>query len=135
MREMREKERKGEGEGELALVRGGVGMGIAGGARASSELMDDDAADMIGEGEEWNLQLREGKGRVLERKGLKMRFRVWLKFKDFNVCIDEDITDVFIFVLFLETDFLLSFVLQAISYQELWALSLLGHIRNYPFFF
>lgn len=36
----------------LNLVRGGVGMGIAGGERASSELMDDGIAEaMIGEEE------------------------------------------------------------------------------------
>lgn len=88
----------------LTLVRGGVGMGMAGGARARSELMD--AADaMIGEkGEEWIWQLRRGLVLVVERKGkgrvlglkVRLRVRVWLRLRDFKVSSD-DIADTFIF--------------------------------------
>lgn len=88
----------------LTLVRGGVGMGMAGGARARSELRD--AADaMIGEkGEEWIWQLRRGLVLVVERKGkgrvlglkVRLRVRVWLRLRDFKVSSD-DIADTFIF--------------------------------------
>lgn len=70
-----------------------MGKGIAGGERANSELMDE--AAMIGEGEEWIWR----KKRVLleKRKGLlEIRFRVWLKFKDFNANSDDDIANAFI---------------------------------------
>ena len=76
-----------------------MGKGIAGGERANSELMDgDDEAAMIGEGGEWIWR----KKRVLlkRRKGLlEIRFRVWLKFKDFNANSDDDIANAFILFL------------------------------------
>lgn len=71
-------------------------MEMAGGARARSEWTDEGAAAMIGEGGEWIWQWRNGRVRVLERKGLDVRLRVWLKLKDFNVSSDE-IADAFIF--------------------------------------
>lgn len=60
--------------------------------------MDDDGAEaMVGEGEEWILELRGRKG---ERRGLEIRFRVWVKLKCFNDNNDEDIANAFIFLCF-----------------------------------
>lgn len=60
--------------------------------------MDDDGAEaMVEEGEEWNLELRGRKG---ERRGLEIRFRVWVKLKFFNANNDEDIANAFIFLCF-----------------------------------